>query len=48
VDNLEGAGLIGMRSGQTMLWPSMLGSLRDLQVLKVEPPPRRSIREAEI
>jgi regulator of nucleoside diphosphate kinase len=48
VATLEGAGLIGMRSGQTMLWPNLQGSLRDLQVLKVERSPRRSPLETEI
>ena len=48
VASLEGAGLIGMRAGQTILWPNLLGSLRDLRVLKVERPPRRSTRDAEI
>ncbi|MDT9600837.1 hypothetical protein [Sphingosinicella rhizophila] len=36
VTTLEGAGTIGMRSGQTILWPSQSGSLHDLQVLHVE------------
>ena len=45
---LEGAGLIGMRSGQTILWPNLSGSLRDLRVLKVEPAPRRARLETEI
>lgn len=48
VATLEGAGLIGMRSGQTILWPNLLGSLRDLHVLQVERSPRRSPLETEI
>lgn len=48
VASLEGAGLIGMRSGQTILWPNLLGSLRGLQVLKVERHPRRSAGGADI
>ena len=48
VATLEGAGLIGMRSGQTMLWPNLQGSLRELPVLQVERSPRRSPLETEI
>jgi regulator of nucleoside diphosphate kinase len=48
VATLEGAGLIGMRSGQTILWPNLLGSLRDLRVLKVERAPRRARLETQI
>ena len=48
VATLEGAGVIGMRSGQTILWPNLQGSLRDLQVLQVERSPRRSPLDTEI
>lgn len=36
VGSLEGAGIIGMRSGQTILWPTQQGTLCDLRVLHVE------------
>lgn len=34
--SLAGAGIVGMRSGQTILWPSERGTLCDLQVTHVE------------
>ena len=34
--SLLGAGLIGLRAGQTILWPDDEGGLRDLEVLHVE------------
>lgn len=42
-----GAGLVGMRKGQTILWPDALEALRPLRVDDVECPPhkRRSFRE---
>lgn len=33
---LTGAGLIGLSAGQTILWPSNSGELRDLHVARVE------------
>ena len=48
VATLEGAGLIGLRSGQTILWPDLLGGLRDLHVLQVERSPGRCPLETEI
>ncbi|TFI58009.1 transcription elongation factor GreAB [Sphingomonas parva] len=36
VGSLEGAGLLAMRSGQTILWPNAHGTLADLHVLHVE------------
>jgi regulator of nucleoside diphosphate kinase len=36
IQSLLGAGLIGLRAGQTILWPDESGSLRDLDLLHVE------------
>ena len=33
---LEGAGLIGLRAGQTILWPNGAGALSELHVARVE------------
>lgn len=33
---LVGAGLLGLRAGQTILWPSEAGELRELHVARVE------------
>jgi regulator of nucleoside diphosphate kinase len=33
---LTGAGLVGLRAGQTILWPNEAGELRDLHVARVE------------
>jgi regulator of nucleoside diphosphate kinase len=40
VASREGAGVLGMRPGQTILWPDEEGTLADLHVLHVERPPR--------
>jgi regulator of nucleoside diphosphate kinase len=34
--SLSGAGLLGLRAGQTILWPNEAGELRDLHVARVE------------
>ena len=36
VTNLAGAGLIGLRSGQAILWPDVDGTLSELSILHVE------------
>lgn len=36
IDSLIGAGLIGLRAGQTILWPDPAGTLCDLHVAHVE------------
>ena len=36
VVSLLGAGLVGLQSGQTILWPDSAGTLCDLQLLHVE------------
>ena len=36
VASLEGAGILAMRAGQTILWPNADGTLADLHVLHVE------------
>ena len=42
--SLAGAGLIGLRAGQTVLWPNEAGTLCDLQVARVENCPGLSDR----
>lgn len=43
IDSLEGAGLIGLEAGQTILWPDHEGGdLRPLNVIAVHPPVRVS------
>ncbi len=36
ITSLVGAGLVGLRSGQTILWPDERGTLCDLTVVQVE------------
>lgn len=40
--SLAGAGLIGLRAGQTILWPNEAGTLCDLHVARVENSPGQS------
>jgi regulator of nucleoside diphosphate kinase len=40
ITSLEGAGLIGLTSGQSILWPNIEGKLRDLHVIHVGDRPR--------
>ena len=41
-DTLVGAGLIGLRAGQTILWPDSRGLLTDLKVIAVHARPARA------
>lgn len=38
-----GAGLIGLRAGQEILWPDRDGHARALRIIRVKPPSRRTL-----
>ena len=46
VTSLLGAGVLGLRTGQSILWPTREGSLCNLHVARVESALRRSPRDA--